>query len=407
MPNRTLTSMSEYASKAISMRAKSLPDVCNLSIGEPEFGPPEHLVDRVLTDDLTRTTLLDALNRYEYSAGSAELRQAIADWYRRRYGMVVDPDTEIIVTHGGVEAIALALLSVTNDGDPVAITDPSYMLYERSVATLGRRPVSFRRPAADREFEALIGDDASFARDFGAARAVIVNSPENPTGYMLTAEEWGLLGDIATRNDAWIIHDEVYDTMAFDRPHLPARSVEAVGDRAIMINSCSKKFGTPGLRIGWMVARRDLIEVAKKAHDYLYLGVNILFERIALRMLQDPQNEQWFAGNNARLRERRNTAIRTLTPEQGFSWNRAPKGGMFLLPDVAALHDRLPDPLRDAGRSVGAAVASYLIDERQVAVVPGEVYGPSVDRHVRLVLCGDEKTFRLAVERLARPLPAR
>jgi phosphonopyruvate decarboxylase len=180
-----------------------------------------------------------------------------------------------------------------------------------------------------------------------------------------------------------------------------------VGDRAIMINSCSKKFGTPGLRIGWMVGRRDLIEVAKKAHDYLYLGVNILFERIALRMLQDPQNEEWFARNNARLQERRNIAIRTLTPEQGFSWNRAPKGGMFLLPDVAALHRRLPDPFRDPGRSVGAAVASYLIDERQVAVVPGEVYGPSVDQHVRLVLCGDEKTFRLAVERLARPLPTR
>lgn len=407
MLNRTLTSMSEYSSKAISMRAKLLPEVCNLSIGEPEFGPPEHLVDQMLTDDFTRTGLLDAVNRYEFSAGSAELRRAIADWYSRRYGIVVDPDTEIIVTHGGVEAIALALLSVTNDGDPVAITDPSYMLYERSVATLGRRPINFHRPAADNEYEALIGDDASFARDFGTAKAVIVNSPENPTGYMLTAEEWGLLGDIATRNDAWIIHDEVYDTMAFDRPHLPARGVEVLGDRAIMINSCSKKFGTPGLRIGWMVARRDLIEVARKAHDFLYLGVNILFERLALRMLQDPLNEEWFARNNTTLQGRRDFAISTLTPEQGFSWNRAPKGGMFLFPDVSALHHRLPDPFRDAGMSVGTSVASYLIEERQVAAVPGEVYGPFVDQHVRLVLCSDEKTFQLAVERMARPLSTR
>jgi aminotransferase len=400
MLNRTLTSMPVYATKAISKKANTVPDVCNLSIGEPVFGPPDHLIKPAVVQDLTRDALLDALNRYEISAGSLELRQAIAAWYQRRYGMNVDAETEVLVTHGAVEAIALAVLCATEPNDVVGLTDPSYMLYERSVATLGRRPKGFRRAAGMTEYAALVDSDAQFAKDFGCSKAIIVNSPENPTGYVLSRGEWEILGEIARKNDAWIIHDEVYDTMDFDREHIPARSIDSLASRTIMINSCSKKFGTPGLRIGWMVANEELITIAAKAHDYLYLGVNILFERIAVRMLTDPDIEPWLSQNRLMLRGRRDLAVRSLSCADGFTWDRHPMGAMFLFPDVQSLYEQLPDAFKAEGFKVGTAVANYLLDQCKVAVVPGEVYGSSVSSHIRLVLCSAERTFQSSIDRL-------
>ncbi|AWK90130.1 pyridoxal phosphate-dependent aminotransferase (plasmid) [Azospirillum thermophilum] len=389
--------MDVYASKAISLRAKADPDIANLSFGEPVFGPPEHLLDDIAAEDLSRTAFLDAGKRYEEPRGSLALRQAIAAWYRDRYGLAVDPERDIMVTHGGVEAITLALLAVTGERDKVAVSDPSYMLYARTVLTLGRQACRIARPAGGDEYAAMLADGDRLA----GVRALIVNSPENPTGYVASLEDWERIGALAAANGTWIIHDEVYDVMDFERPHRPARTVPPLADNAILINSFSKKFGLPGLRIGWMVAPPAVIDLAAKAHDYLYLGVNIQYERIARRLLEDPRKAEWLAGVTRLVQGRCLTALKTLGAAAGYAWPRQPLGAMFLFPDVSGLHRAMPAHYRASGEAMGDAVARYLLEERKVAVVPGSVYGRQGDSHVRLVLCTQEDVFDAAMRRMA------
>jgi aminotransferase len=395
--NPVISNMDVYASKTISQMAKSYPDILNLSIGEPEFGPPEYLISEIGDNDLFLPNFLDSVKRYEQSRGSLDLRHSIANWYERRYMLNVDPEREIIVTHGGVEAIALAILCTTQTGDTVAITDPSYMLYERSVSALGRVPMAIKRSHEEKEYLSAF----ETLKELGNARTIVINSPENPTGYMLDKTEWQLISHLSERNGVWVIHDEVYDTMSFGLEHTPARAVEGLSERAILVNSCSKKFGTPGLRIGWLVANEKVIEVASKVHDYLYLGVNILYERIAERMLKDPRIESWLVSNALMLKERADHAMSALNSVGGYAWPRIPMGGMFLFPNVRQLYNKIPEIYKSKQVSIGEAIASYLVHEKRVATVPGSVYGQEGTEHIRLVMCSSSNVFNQAIDRLA------
>jgi aminotransferase len=278
--NKTLLNLDVYASKAISLQAKNNPDIVNLSFGEPVFGPPDYSLNDIATQDLNLESFLNSAKRYEESRGSFELRQVIANWYKRRYDLDVDPETEIMITHGGVEAITLAILSTSEIGDVIAITDPSYMLYQRTIMALGRQPGSIQRPRGGYEYQAMFDLSNSEGSPLTKAKALIINSPENPSGYVVDQSEWDLIRDYAHKKGLWVIHDEVYDTMAYKRKHGHIRMGSTLSDRTILINSFSKKFGIPGLRIGWMVAHKKVIELASKVHDYLYLGVNIQYEKI-------------------------------------------------------------------------------------------------------------------------------
>ncbi|MGL5384445.1 MAG: pyridoxal phosphate-dependent aminotransferase [Serratia sp. (in: enterobacteria)] len=399
--NSTLSNIGVYASKAISQAARDNPDIINMSIGEPAFGPPAHLLAEIAQIDLTQEAFLSSAKRYEHSLGSLALRQAIADWYLRRYNLKVNPTTEVLITHGGVEAVALAILCCSDPGDTLAITDPSYMLYERTLLALGRQPRRFSRPVGNAEFTSLIDSDPVFRHQLGGAKAVIVNSPENPSGYVLSADEWRGLMQCAERCGAWLIHDEVYDSMTFERPHYPARSFDPQASRTVLANSFSKKFGIPGLRIGWLVGSAEFIATASKIHDYLVLGVNRQYEQIALRILQDAQADDWLADRKKMLHSRIRQAKQQLTPSQGFNWPRSPMGGMFLFPCVRGLYQRLPLAQQQRFATVGESVADYLLRVAQVATVPGIIYGQSCADHIRAVLCCDEPTFHTALKRLA------
>jgi aspartate/methionine/tyrosine aminotransferase len=394
--NPILRGMAIYTSKAISSRAKADPGIANLSFGEPVFGPPEHLLSEIAGEDLSLASFLDAAKRYEDPRGSLSLRRAIAGWYQERYGLEINPEREIMVTHGGVEAITLALLVTTGAHDKVAVSDPSYMLYARTIQTLERQPKRIVRPAGAHGYVEMLATDGQLSD----VKAMIVNSPENPTGYVASMEDWARIETAAAKSGTWILHDEVYDVMDFERPHRPARTVGSLVANSILINSFSKKFGLPGLRIGWMVAPPQVIELAAKAHDYLYLGVNIQYERIAERLLSDRRKADWLGDMVCGLRHRCLTALTTLDADAGYAWPRQPLGAMFLFPDVHGLYQKLPIGYRAPDVPVGDAVARYLIEERKVAVVPGSVYGREGDNHIRLVLCTTNDIFEQAMQRM-------
>ena len=396
--NTSTQSVAAYASKAISGRAKADPAIANLAIGEPEFGPPAHLTETIRSLHLTYGSLMNAVKAYEQSRGLRELRCAIADWYLNRYNYHVDPDSELLITHGGVEAIALAILCTSDPGDTILITDPTYMLYGRSIQTLARTAVSItRRPGS--EYLGMLSEagDSTVSK---RTRALIVNSPENPTGYVISGEEWKALAKFAEAHNLWIVHDEVYDTMAFGRSHVPARGVEGLADRAILVNSFSKKFGVPGLRIGWLCAKPEVISLAAKLHDYLYLGVNILFEHVALTLITDESAKSWLDDQMRMLKARTKYIVESLTAEEGFGWERLPLGGMFGFPNVDVIGRRLPQHYLERHRYCGDAVAEFLLDQHKVAVVPGSTYGSQGNECIRLVLCGGDATLQSAIDRL-------
>lgn len=388
--SKDLLSLDGYATKAMAAKARQNPNIVNLAFGEPSFGPPASSRKDIEDKDLNWESFLHSSKVYEQNRGMPELRCAIADYYERRYGLKVDPDREVLITHGGVEAINLAALITTNAGDKIAITDPTYMLYERAFRMLGREPVGITRPAGGSEYEAAFQGDR---RILSGVRALLVNSPENPSGYVLDDADFKALSDAANRENVWVIHDEVYDSMVFDRPHKPASLIDGLRDRTLLINSFSKKYGVPGLRIGWLCGPAEAIDLAAKLHDYMYLGVNILAERFALRMISDVSADSWMDETAHMLAGRSKRLQQILTPEKGFMWPRTPHGSMFSLPDVSQFEKRIPKAYRDNANGAGAGVASYLMEERALASIPGFVYGPSCAQSIRLILCSDEAIF--------------
>ena len=383
-----LLALDGYATKAMAEKARKIPGVINLAFGEPAFGPPETSRSAIETEDLQWEAFLSSSKVYEKNRGMPELRAAIADYYARRYGLQVDPEREILITHGGVEAISLAALVTSDPGDRIAITDPSYMLYGRAIQTLGREPVCVSRTVGGDEYV----DTAAMRPDTEGARALIVNSPENPSGYVASQSDFDGLADWSEREDMWIIHDEVYDSMAFARPHIPARAVPRLRDRSILINSFSKKYGVPGLRIGWLCAPPDVIDLAAKLHDYMYLGVNILSERIGLRMISDVAADTWMDETAQMLGQRAKVLKSVLNESNGFTWPRDPQGGMFAFPNASGLAGAQKLEL-DAAKGAGQAAADWLLAQKKLAAIPGYVYGPTSADCVRLILCSTEEVF--------------
>jgi aspartate/methionine/tyrosine aminotransferase len=394
-----MDSLPVYTSKAISAAVKADPAIVNLAIGEPEFGPPQHLLASIQDACLNLDAFTASVKSYEQSRGMLSLRLAVSDWYRRRHGLAVDPDTEVLITHGGVEAIALAILSTSNPSDTIIITDPSYMLYAPSAHALGRRPLTLiRRP--DTEYLGMINEFNNAQASPTTPRAIIVNSPENPTGYVIDLPEWKSLATFADEHNLWVIHDEVYDTMTFSRAHLPARCINGLKDRAILINSCSKKFGVPGLRVGWLCAPADIISRAAKLHDYLFLGVNILYEQVAQILIQDQLSTDWLQAHAGGLATRVAQTLGELTEIQGFAWERRPLGAMFAFPNVAQLAVLVTNSKEEGNRSSGEIVAEYLLRQHKIAVIPGSTYGSQGNDCIRFVLCTGETCFREGLNRL-------
>lgn len=394
--NQFLQRLNPLSSRAISLKAKADPAILNLSMGEPDFGPPPHLLDAFCAEDLNALRVLDAVKRYEHPQGGLALREAIAGWYQRRYGIRIDPEREILVTHGGIEAFNLALLALTNPGDSVAIADPGYTLYQRAVQLASRRSAILARPPGGDEYAQVLQKATALP-----VQALLINSPENPTGYVMSEADWRAVTRAAVEREMWVIHDEVYDSLAFSRRHLNAWSFPELRKNSVLVNSCSKKFGVPGLRIGWMIGPAQAIAAAARVHESLCLGVNILAENIACRLLNDPHTPAWMTQQSQMLAARNRDALALLGEAQGFQWSRQPMGGMFLFPEVSRLARSLPARWRDGVPDAGSMVANYLLETLEIAAVPGIAYGPASQHHLRLTNCASDSTFRQAIERLA------
>lgn len=360
----------------------------NLGQGFPdEDGPSEML-------RAAEKAIAEGVNQYPPGLGTAELRRAIAAQRKRRYGTDYDPDTEVLVTVGATEAIAAAVLGLVEPGSDVVLIEPFYDSYSPVVAMAGCRRVTVP----------LVADGSGFALDLGALRrsltpatkAIIVNSPHNPTGTVLRREELKAISEIAVDADLLVITDEVYEHLVFTdaagRSHLPLATFPGMAERTVTISSAAKMFNCTGWKIGWACGEAELIAGVRAAKQYLsYVGGAPFQPAVALAL--DTQDD-WVRALRDTLQLKRDRLGHALS-EIGFEVHDS-CGTYFLCAD--------PRPL---GYYDSTEFCLRLPHEVGVAAIPMSAFcdpgGPrfaSWNHLVRFAFCKRDDTLDEAIRRL-------
>ncbi|MEU6641202.1 pyridoxal phosphate-dependent aminotransferase [Saccharomonospora sp. NPDC046836] len=357
-------------------------DAVNLGQGFPDTDGPAGMLAAA------RDALFGGANQYPPGPGRPELRAAIAR-HRTRYGTHYDPDIEILVTAGATEAIAASLLALTQQGDEVIVIEPYYDSYAAAVAMAGasRRVVSL---TADGDRFALDAD-ALRAAVTPATRAILVNSPHNPTGTVFTRSELTVIAEVCIENDLIAITDEVYEHLVFDdSEHVPLASLPGMRSRTVTISSAGKTFNCTGWKIGWVCAVPELVSAVKAAKQFLtFVSGGPLQPAIAHALEHELTWVEQLRTALAAKRDRLSQGLR----EAGFTvWPSA--GTYFVCADV-----------RPLGFTNAAELAWQLPERVGVAAVPVNVFTdhPEEWNHVlRFAFCKRDEVLDEAIERLHR-----
>ncbi|MSR05836.1 MAG: aminotransferase class I/II-fold pyridoxal phosphate-dependent enzyme [Gemmatimonadetes bacterium] len=351
----------------------------NLAQGFPNFPAPGALKEaaaRAVNDDI---------NQYAITWGAQRLRRALARKYADWYGMQVDPEANITVTCGSTEAMAAVLLAVVNPGDEVVVFEPFYENYGPDAILCDAKPV-FVRLAPDGPLDL----DAIAAACSSRTRAIIVNTPNNPTGRVLTRAELEGLAELCRKHDAYAITDEIYEHIYYEGEHIPMATLPGMADRTITVSGASKTFSVTGWRVGTIIAPADLSVAIRKVHDFLTVGAPApLQEAIAVGMETLPRS--YYTSLSSEYRVRRDMLHAGLVGA-GFTCS-PPQGAYYILADFSALSD-LPDD----------EFAFWLTKEIGVAAVPGSSFfnDPAGGKNlVRFAFCKTEPILVEAVKRLA------
>ncbi len=375
---------------ALAVRTES----ANLGQGFPDEDGPEWI--REVAVEAIRA----GVNQYPPGRGTPELRRAIAEHQSRHYGIELDPDTEVLVTTGATEAIAAALLALAGPGDEVVTIEPFYDSHAASIAMAGATHVTV--PLEPRDGEFRLNTDALRRAVGPHTRVILVNTPHNPTGTVLTAAELEAITAEAVRVDAVIITDEVYEHLVFDGArHTPVATLPGMRERTLTISSSGKTFSLTGWKIGWIMGPAALIEAVLAVKQFLTYTSGAPFQGAIARALVEGD------GDVAALREtlayRRGLLLDGLAAA-GFETVR-PDGTYFVCADASPfLSENVPD---------GAAFARWLPENVGVACVPlsafcraGSPTAEALKNWVRFTFVKREDTLRTGIERLQELRPS-
>lgn len=397
--NNTLEAIAPYASKRISQMARADKEFVSLSIGEPWFGPVPVAADILSSLSASEIhSISSLLSRYGNGRGGDRLREVVATKYRKQFGVAIDPDKNVIITHGGSQAFLLSLLVATEEGDEVVVPDPTYMLYASTCVLLGRIPV---RPPKS-EIDGFVLSPAALKKAIsGRTRLVVLNSPENPTGVVYSKAELKELYEICVEAGVVLLQDEVYDSFVFEGEHWSCTAFDQSLCSTIQLNSMSKRYGLPGLRIGWLIADERTISGAAKALEYIALSVSGPSHYLAEKILSDPKVDKWIDQTREQVRARRDM-LRSAFCSLGFKFPpRCGCGGFFLFPNVTAVAGKLGDRQSVA---LGDFFADWIARTAKIAVVPGSIYGSQGRDHIRLVTTVGVDELQLAIDRFRTAL---
>lgn len=366
--SRKLSAIAESATLKVDAKAKALKaagrPVISYAAGEPDFATPQFIVDAAAE------ALHDPANfRYTPAAGLPVLREAIAAKTLRDSGLEVDP-AQIVVTNGGKQSVYQAFQAVVNPGDEVLLPAPFWTTYPEAIALADGVPVEVFA-GADQDYKVTV-EQLEAARTERTTVLVFV-SPSNPTGSVYTPEETRAIGEWALEHGIWVISDEIYQNLVYEGAHAVS-IVEAVPELAaqtILVNGVAKTYAMTGWRVGWMVGPRDAIALASNLQSHLSSNVNNIAQRAALAALSGPQDE----AEKFRLAfdRRRRLIVDELSKIDGVVVP-VPLGAFYVYPDVTGLLGR-----EWRGRTLNSSLelADFILEEAEVAVVPGEAFGPS------------------------------
>ena len=352
----------------------------NLAQGFPDFPAPVDL----------KKAAIEAIeadhNQYSITWGTKAFREAIAHKYARTYNLELDPEREITVCCGATEGMAASLLATTNPGDEVIVFEPFYESYHPDTLLCGAVRKLVKLHAPDWHF-----DTDELRRAFSPrTKAIIVNTPHNPTGKVFTRDELMQIASLCQEFDALAITDEIYEHIVYDgREHIPMITLPGMRERTILINSLSKTFSVTGWRVGWMAAAPELTETIRKVHDFLTVNAPTPLQYAGAMALT--HHHDYFNSLSSVYAGRRRAALDMLEVA-GFRCH-VPGGAYYVMTDIAGF-----------GAGDDVSFARQLVERFGVAGVPGSSFyfdKSSGSSQIRFCFCKNYETLSLAGQKLA------
>ena len=358
----------------------------NLSQGFPDFSAPEE-IKRAAQDAVARD-----VNQYAITWGAKNLRNAIARQMQQWQGVPVDPETELTVCCGSTEAMISTLLAICNVGDEVVIFEPFYENYGPDSILSGAKPRFVKlRPPVTPESEWTFDERDLRAAFHNQTKAIIINTPNNPTGKVFTREELELIRDLCVEFNVLAITDEIYEHILYDGTrHISMASFDGMKQRTVTINSLSKTYSVTGWRVGWTIAPPAITNAIRKVHDFLTVGAPAPLQEAGAAALALPPS--YYQNLAESYRRRRDRLVPVLT-EVGFRCYQ-PRGAYYVMTDIS-----------EFGFSDDLAFTKYLVQEIGVAAVPGSsFYRDPRDgaQQVRFAFCKKDETLDAASEKLRK-----
>ena len=363
-----IAAIAESATLAVDGKAKALKaagrPVIGFGAGEPDFPTPDYIVEAAAA-----ATKVVANHRYTPTPGLPELRQAIVDKTKRDSKLDITVD-QVLVTNGGKQAVYQAFASIIDPGDEVILPAPYWTTYPEAIKLAGGKAVEV---FADESQNYLVTVAQLEAARTPKTKALLYCSPSNPTGSVYSAEQAKAIAEWALANNIWIISDEIYEHLLYDgakAPSLPAL-VPAVADTTIILNGVAKTYAMTGWRVGWMIGPKDVIKAATNLQSHLTSNVANVSQRAAIAALTGNLDAVHKMGEA--FDRRRKLIVGLLNEIPGFECP-TPQGAFYVYPSVKGV---LGKTIRGKVANTSAELATIILDEVEVAAVPGEAFGPS------------------------------
>ena len=358
-------------------------DIIDLGMGNPDFETPKAIVAK-----LVEAAKNPRNHRYSVSRGIYKLRAAMSDWYKKRYNVDIDPETEAVVTMGAKEGIGHLVLATVNAGDVVFVPDPTYPIHTYSVVIAGGDLRTLPLLPLDQFIDRL---SWAIKTTWPQPKMLILSFPNNPTTEVVDLGFFEKIVAFAKEHDIMVIHDLAYADLVFDGYQAPSfLQVKGAKDVGVEFFSLSKSYNMPGWRVGFAVGNRKMVGALSKIKSYLDYGVFQPIQIASITALKSP--DEVVHEIVEKYRRRRNTLISGLNR---VGWQvPSPKGTMFVWA-------KIPEPFRSMG---SVEFAKYLIREAKVAVSPGRGFGDYGDDHVRFALVENSHRIQQAVRGIQKAL---
>jgi aspartate/methionine/tyrosine aminotransferase len=389
------TNMAQIARRMLSAKAEQFTEsviremtrlalkhgAVNLSQGFPDFAAPEEI------KAAARQAIADDINQYAITWGAKALRDAIVEKFERTQGVRYDTEREITICCGSTEAMMSTMMAIINPGDEIVVFEPFYENYGPDAILSGATPRFVKLRPPDWTY-----DETELKAAFGPhTKAIILNTPNNPTGKVFTRAELEFIRDLCARWNAYCITDEIYEHILYDgAEHISMARIDGMRDRTVVINGMSKTYSVTGWRVGWALAPAEATAAIRKVHDFLTVGAAAPLQQAGATALRSPQSYyDKLASDYAVRRER----LLKILSSAGFIVYK-PRGAYYIMTDIARFG--FPDDLE---------FSKFLVETVGVAVVPGSsFYNEARDgaTQVRFTFCKKENTLAAAEERLSR-----